>query len=414
MPIVSDKLKSNPSTPIEIKKMKTKYFWMEPIIRRLVGEIREGRISFVFPDGWQVICEGKSRYPQATVKFHSAKALKRLLSGGYIGLAEGYIQGDWSTPSLANLFEFGTANETTLDKSLTGSKLIQRINNLFHSFRKNSRNGSKRNIAEHYDLGNDFFANWLEPSLTYSSGIFKEKGSLDLKKAQIDKYRRIIQTLDIQSKHNVLEIGCGWGGFAEFVARETGANVTALTISKKQFQYANKSITKKQLTNNIQINLQDYRDHSGNYDRIVSIEMLEAVGEKYWPDYFQTLSKCLSKDGQALIQVITIPDDKFESYRLTVDFIQRYIFPGGLLISPAKLRENCELVNLKLVESYMFGASYAQTLEIWRKNFLEGWSDIKKLGFDEKFKKMWEYYLTYTAAGFKAHCTDVGQFHITK
>jgi len=387
---------------------------VELLLRGLLSSLEEGKISFVFNNGYKIEFNGQSTGPEATINVHSLKCLKRLATAGYLGLAEGYMAKEWTTPSLTKLFEFGTANEEILDKNLTGGKFIIWLNKTIHLFRNNSRTGSRKNIADHYDLGNAFFEKWLDPSLTYSSALFENSAPQSLAAAQKNKYRRIVETLGIKQNHQVLEIGCGWGGFAEYAARETGAQITAVTISKEQKDYALRRIKMAGLEGQVEILLRDYRDITGKFDKIVSIEMLEAVGEAYWPIYFQTLSKHLIENGMAVIQVITIPDEKFLEYRSTVDFIQKYIFPGGMLICPAKIRENSLATKLNVTNEYMLGNSYAQTLDSWRNSFLKNWHDIALLGFDERFKRMWEYYLAYTSAGFKSGAINVGQFCLTK
>ena len=262
-------------------------------------------------------------------------------------------------------------------------------------------------------MGNDFYKLWLDSSMTYSSGFYEDPGS-SLEEAQLKKYRRIIKTLGIKSNHRVLEIGCGWGGFAELVAKETGAKVTGITISGEQFDYACNRIQKAGLNNNAKIQLSDYREVSGTYDRIVSIEMLEAVGEAYWPDFFNTIAKNLAPCGKAIIQVIFVPDKRFANYRKKTDFIQRHIFPGGMLISPKMMEKQAQKVGLGVSECFSFGSSYGTTLDRWHDRFIDNWRQIEALGFDGRFKRLWEYYLNYTAAGFQAGTINVGQFLLKK
>ena len=387
---------------------------IETLLRHLLGEFERGKLSFVFDNGREVIFNSAGEGPVALIEVHSLKGLRRLVSGGYMGLAEGYMAGEWSSPSLPELFAFGTANQSLLDKRLSGGILIGLINKTSHIFRRNTREGSRRNISNHYDLGNAFFSEWLDPSLTYSSAIFNNTGQQTLKNAQENKCLRIINELGIKENDHILEIGCGWGGFAEYTARKTGAHITAITISKEQYEYSLRRIENSGLNNRVDILLQDYRDIEGEFDKIVSIEMLEAVGEAYWPEYFQTLSNHLTKDGKAMIQAITIRDDQYFDYRRTVDFIQKYIFPGGMLICPTKINELSLAADLEVTNDYMMGESYAKTLDLWRESFLENWKKIADLGFDERFKRMWNYYLVYTSAGFKAGEIDVGQFCLTK
>jgi cyclopropane-fatty-acyl-phospholipid synthase len=384
------------------------------LLRRLLVNIKSGKITFVFDNGYKMVFSGEAVGPEGVINVHSIKGLQRLGTAGYLGLAEGFLAREWTTPSLPNLFAFGTENQASLDKSLTGGRLVSWVNEFSRLFRKNTRVGSRKNIADHYDLGNSFFAKWLDPSLTYSSALFEDNEYQSLEVAQKSKYCRILNKLDIKANQTVLEIGCGWGGFAEICARNTGAKISAVTISKEQHDFASRRFEKVGLGQKVEVLLQDYRDIKGKFDRIVSIEMLEAVGEEYWSTFFQKLSDNLTEGGMAMIQVITLPDEQFEDYRSTTDFIQKYIFPGGMLICPAKIKEHSLAANLRLKNEFMMGKSYAQTLDLWRDNFLRNWQKISTLGFDERFKRMWEYYLVYTSAGFKAGAIDVGQFCFSK
>ncbi|MGB0574874.1 MAG: class I SAM-dependent methyltransferase [Alphaproteobacteria bacterium] len=378
-----------------------------------MSDLDAGRIRFVFPDGREIECLGVQRGPNADLKFHSYAGIFRLAFGGYTGLGEGYLAADWSTTSLRNLFQFGITNQDSLRKRLAGAAPVLLLRKFLRFTERNTQTGSKRNIAYHYDLGNAFYENWLDPSMTYSSALF-EPGVKDLQDAQQAKYRRIVDQLDILPHHRVLEIGCGWGGFAEFAARETGASITAITISQEQFDYATRRIANAGLQGRVQIELIDYRKVSGEFDRVVSIEMLEAVGEAYWPDYFRVVSNSLKKDGRGMIQVITVPDERFENYRKKTDFIQRYIFPGGMLISPGEMAKQASETGLTIADAYFFGRSYGHTLDLWHDRFSERWTQIENQGFDDRFRRLWEYYLNYTSAGFHAGTISVGQFLLTK
>ena len=380
---------------------------------KLTRSIKKGRITFVLYGGRQIVRDSGLPGPEAIIYLNSLRAISRMVSGGYLGLAEGYLASDWSTPSLRDVFDFGTANADPLDTNLSGNLFVRALNALQHNRRRNSRGGSQKNIAEHYDLGNRFFEFWLDPSLTYSSAYYNGR-NITLAEAQAEKYQRILDKLDVQSGHHLIEIGCGWGGFAEFAARKTGARITAITISRKQHDFAKARIKKAGLSHLVDVQLKDYRDLTVQADFIVSIEMLEAVGEDYWPEYFQTVSQCLRRGGAAMIQVITVPDDEFAAYRKTVDFIQRYIFPGGMLLCPDQMAQLSKCAGLHLDEGFMFGPDYAQTLEEWQAEFQRNWPTIKPLGFDERFKRMWEYYLDYTSAGFRSGATNVGQFFMRK
>ncbi len=385
----------------------------EAVLRRLAGSVERGSITFVFRNGRELCVAGVHMGPHALIQINRLRAVTRLLVDGYIGLAEGYLAEDWTTPSLEHLFDFGTANMGPLDQSLTGSNLSRIIHNGVQYLRRNSPVGSKRNIASHYDLGNRFFREWLDPSMTYSSALFETQGE-SLAEAQANKFRRIVRKLEIGPGHRVLEIGCGWGGLATFIARETGAHVTAITISKEQFACARELVAAARLEALVDVQLRDYRELDGTFDRIVSVEMLEAVGERYWSTYFNIVSQCLAPQGAAMIQVITVADERFDYYRHSVDFIQKYIFPGGMLLSPGTIRQHAEAAGLGYADALFFGESYARTLDFWSVAFQERWPEFEAMGFDRRFKRMWEYYLAYTSAGFRAGSINVGQFRLTK
>jgi cyclopropane-fatty-acyl-phospholipid synthase len=383
------------------------------LLRRLTLGLEAGSIVFIMPDGREVHCRGRRDGPDAVMHFGSYAGIFRLCFGGYIGLGEGYVAGDWSTPSLRNVFQFGLANQESLQKRLSGTLAVLLLSKVLRVVHRNSISGSQRNIAFHYDLGNAFYERWLDPSMTYSSGIFDSETST-LEEAQVAKYRRIVDSLEIESHHRILEIGCGWGGFAEFVARETGALVTAITVSQEQYDYAVNRIARAGLQDRVDVQLKDYRALTGQYDRVVSIEMLEAVGEPYWPEYFRILNDSLAPDGQAMIQVITVPDHRFDFYRSESDFVQRHIFPGGMLISPGEMDRQSEAAGLLVKEASFFGRSYGRTLDQWHDRFSSEWPHIEALGFDGRFRRLWSYYLNYTAAGFHAGTINVGQFLLIK
>ena len=383
------------------------------LLRSLMQGLEAGSIRFVLPDGRELVCETGRTGPNAVMQFSTYAGIFRLSYGGYMGLGEGYLAGDWSTPSLRTVFQFGIVNQASLKRSLSGKAPARALRKVLKLVRRNSRSGSRRNIAYHYDLGNDFYRLWLDPTMTYSSGIY-EAPKATLEDAQIAKYRRIIERLDIQPHHTVLEIGCGWGGFAEFAAREAGASITAITISEQQHSYAVERIALAGLQDKVDVQLRDYRELTGQYDRIVSIEMLEAVGEAYWPDYFRIVQQSLTGDGQAMIQVITVPDERFDGYRRKSDFIQRYIFPGGMLLSPGEMERQSGAAALAIEEAFYFGESYGRTLDRWHDRFIESWPKIEAQGFDDRFRRLWSYYLNYTAAGFHGGTINVGQFLLTR
>jgi cyclopropane-fatty-acyl-phospholipid synthase len=377
--------------------------------------MRAGKLHLLLPDGSAHDFEGSEPGPSATLIVKDARMVGKLAFGGCLGLAEAYLEGMWDSPHVTDVLALGTANEQAWENMLRGKAWARFASWLMHKLRPNSRKGSRKNIAEHYDLGNDFYAEWLDRSMTYSSALF-EGGVSDLEAAQAQKYRRLCESLELKPGMSVLEIGCGWGGFAEMAAGEFGATVTGVTLSTEQLAYARDRIAKAGLSDKVTLRLQDYRDTRGTFDRIASIEMFEAVGEEYWPVYFQTLRDRLAPGGRASLQVITIADRFFADYRKTADFIQRYVFPGGMLPSPARLREEIANAGLVLGEQRWFGKDYAETLNRWHAAFQAKWGKIAGLSaqYDERFKRLWEFYLCYCEVGFLAGWTDVGQIVLQK
>ena len=337
---------------------------------------------------------------------HRWRTLHRLLTGGDIAGGETYMDGDWSSPDLPSLIEL-VARNASLMKVIGGSWFAKALNRLAHRMNANTRRGSKRNIVRHYDLGNDFYAAWLDSGMTYSSGLYRT-GSESLIEAQTAKQNRVIELLHLTGGERVLEIGCGWGGLVERLMGMGTHSVTGVTLSPSQLAYAAKRVPSADLR------LQDYRDTSGTFDRIVSIEMLEAVGASWWPSYFTTLRERLRPGGLAVLQAITIAEDRFEDYRGAPDFIQRYIFPGGMLPSQTEMRRQIAGSGLELRSAETFGDSYARTLAVWRKRFMTAWPDIARQGFDPRFKRMWDYYLAYCEAGFRAGATNVGLYQVAR
>jgi len=323
------------------------------------------------------------------------------------------MSGDCDCPDLAALVELATVNDAALSRVLQGKLLYKAARRLWHVLRRNSRRGSRRNIAHHYDLGNAFYARWLDPTMTYSAAVY-ERANDDLATAQLRKYERICRLLDLRPGMQVLEIGCGWGGFAEHAARNFGVEVTGITLSRAQHDYARERAERAGLADRIKIKLQDYRDVIGRFDRIASIEMFEAVGEAYWPVYFDRVRALLAEGGRAALQIITIADSRFEAYRRNPDFIQKYIFPGGMLPSPTVLKQLVQRAGLAWREDAGFALDYAHTLTRWRERFLASWPDIQSLGFDERFRRMWDYYLCYCASGFRHGAIDVRQIALVR
>jgi cyclopropane-fatty-acyl-phospholipid synthase len=379
------------------------------LLVRLLRGVRCGAIAVELPNGERVEGRGAAEGPRAAISLHRWRPLARLLLRGDIGLAESYRDGDWSSPDLAALLEFGIRNESGWGRVFEASLPAKWFGRAVHRLRANTRRGSRQNISFHYDMGNAFYAQWLDPDMIYSSALYAT-GSESLEEAQAAKIDRIAELLAPAPGATVLEIGCGWGALALALARTHGAHVTGLTLSTEQLAHARQRVDEEGLAPRVDLRLQDYRDVEGCYDRIVSIEMLEAVGERYWPVYFGTLRERLAPGGVAVVQVITIADAHFDRYRSSPDFIQRFIFPGGMLPSVGALNAEAARAGLALERAESFGASYAATLAEWRHRFLAAWPAIEPLGYDAAFKRLWEYYLCYCEAGFRSGRVDVGLF----
>lgn len=368
----------------------------------------------LLPDGERLSAHGAAGdRPHGVLQLHRWGALRRLLLGGSIGLAEAYIDGDWDSPDLPALLEIGVHNEPAFGAAVEGLAPIRLLHRLRHLLRRNTRRGSRANITRHYDLGNDFYAAWLDQDMTYSSALFTSSEQ-PLQDAQQAKYRRLAEQLDLRPGLHLLEIGCGWGTFAVQVAARYGCRVTALTLSAAQAAFTRERVRAVGLDDQVEVRIEDYRDVRGQYDRIASIEMFEAVGEAYWPAFFAAVRDRLRAGGVAGLQVITIDDERFESYRRNADFIQTHIFPGGMLPSPSVLAGRIADAGLRVVDRFRFGESYAVTLARWQERFQSAWPQIGRLGYDEHFKRTWEYYLAYCEAGFRAGSIDVWQLRIDK
>lgn len=363
-----------------------------------------GAMDVTTPDGKLHCFKGPGNGPQSTLYLHDWRAIERFASKGDTGFAEAYRDGWWDSDDLAALFTVGLLNEKALNSYIYGGFIGQIALRISYLFTRNTMHGSKKNIQAHYDLGNDFYALWLDKSMTYSSAMFSEPQQ-NLLEAQHCKYDRIIDRLADSGR--LLEIGCGWGGFAERALNKKDFDIKGLTISQAQHDYA-----ARRLGNNARIALEDYRLQEGLYDNIVSIEMFEAVGEKFWPVYFGKLKSLLAAKGKAMIQTITIRDDYFESYRRGGDMIRTYIFPGGMLPSPSRFAEESRKAGLRLTDSHAFGQDYARTIEHWLARFESRLHEVKVLGFDEKFIRLWRFYLTCCIASFKVGRTDVMQLEL--
>ncbi len=393
-----------------------------PLLNRLRDAVRLGQISFHRPDGVTMVAgmntaDARAQgAPVAEVRLHRWRALRRLFTGGELGFAEAYLDGDWSTPDLAAFFRLVQTNRSRLSDMAQGFAVRRALAFLFHRRHANTRRGSRRNIAHHYDLGNGFYQRWLDPSMTYSSALFADDTYAEtLQAAQARKYRTIMDMAGIGQGDRVLEVGCGWGGFAELAAAERGADVSGITLSTEQLAFARERLANAGLADRARFSLTDYRDTTGSYDRIVSIEMFEAVGEENWPEYFRTIHDRLRPGGEAVIQVITIDDAAFPRYRRRADFIQRYIFPGGMLPSATAFRDAARTAGLTLKGERFFGRSYECTLRLWQDAFEAAWPEISQMsGFDDRFRRMWRYYLLFCAEGFRDGLIDVGLFHLKR
>ncbi|MBS0278067.1 MAG: class I SAM-dependent methyltransferase [Proteobacteria bacterium] len=383
------------------------------MMARAVNDIAEGELVFRFTNGAERTIKAAQHGARAVLDVARARSFRRLLLGGEIGLAESYMDGDWTSPDLASVFEFGARNMHKLANTLSGIAPLEWARMVTHKLRANTRKGSRKNIAAHYDLGNAFYSQWLDPTMTYSSAVF-EHPDQSLEDAQRNKWRKLAEMLNLREGMQVLEIGCGWGGFAMFAAQEYGCKVTAITLSTEQLAFAKKAAAEAQLSHLTEFRLIDYRDVTGSFDRIVSIEMFEAVGEENWPDYFRVVRERLKPGGVAALQIITIEDHRFDAYRSQADFIQLYIFPGGMLPSPSALKQEATRQGLSFETARTFALSYAETLRRWREVFDARWETIQPLGFDERFKRMWDYYLASCEGGFRAGNIDVGHFRLTR
>ncbi|MDH3234404.1 MAG: cyclopropane-fatty-acyl-phospholipid synthase family protein [Alphaproteobacteria bacterium] len=379
----------------------------------LVSRIAFGALTVTLPDGEQATYRGSEPGPVADIRIHRLRAVRRLLVGGHLGFAQSYIDGDWDSSDLAALIALAAHNETILGATIDGRFWLRALHRGLHLLRRNSKRGARRNIAAHYDLGNEFYGLWLDPTMTYSAALFD--GSNDtLEAAQRRKYARLAELADLRPEHEVLEIGCGWGGFCVWAACEIGCRVTAITISQRQYDYVRARISAAGLSELVEVRLQDYRDLRGRYDRIVSIEMLEAAGESYWPVFFAMLRERLIAGGRAALQVITIDDAVFPAYRERVDFIQRYIFPGGMLPSSSTIREAVGAAGLTWRQDSDHGPDYARTLAAWHRRFEQAWPKVAALGFDERFHRLWRYYLAYCEAGFRSARINLMRFSLDR
>jgi len=385
---------------------------VERTLKKVLGVLECGELIIEMPGAVSLCLCGPRPGPQARLAFHSWRAFARLFVDWDIGFAEAYMAEEWSSPSLVSLIELVCRNRGMVDR--VPPFRMPRLGLRFrHALNRNTRGASRLNIAAHYDLGNEFYKNWLDASMTYSAGLFSHGGQ-SLEDAQKAKLDRVLDLLELRDGDGVLEIGCGWGSLAERLIARRARKVTGVTLSAEQLAYAQQRLDDAVMHGRCDLRLQDYRDVSGTFDRIVSIEMLEAVGEAYWSTYFAKLRDRLRPGGIAVLQVITIDESRFEDYRRRPDFIQKYIFPGGMLPTKRIIEREITRAGLRLVAQQFFGDSYARTLGQWNARFRDAWPEIKRLRFDERFRRMWEYYLAYCQVGFEVQALDVGLYKITR
>ncbi len=397
-----------PLTPDNFAEMTKK---LPRAVRRTLGFVvglKHGTLAITLPTGERFRIEGETKEPVADLSIHSYAFIGNVLRHGDIGVAESFFEGHWTSSDVTRFLELFCYNEQIIHEQIDGNPVARLLMRFKHWMHRNTKSQARKNIAAHYDLGNRFYESWLDPSMTYSSALF-QTGANDLESAQRAKYKALADAADVMAGDHVLEIGCGWGGFAEYLAKERGAYVRGLTISQEQFDFATERMRREGLTDHVDIVFQDYRDESGMFDRIVSVEMFEAVGEAFWATYFEKIKACLKPSGRAGIQTITIRDEYFDHYRRATDFIQQYVFPGGMLPTPTHLKTLGGDAGLDLTKTRIFGRDYARTLKEWRDTFMDRWPEIEAMGFDTRFQRLWRYYLHYCEAGFRAGNIDVRQ-----
>lgn len=367
----------------------------------------QGRLLLGFPSGYQQTFG--SGEPQVSVQLHSLKPLLRLFTGGTNGWSDAYLCGEWDSPDLTALVRWALRNEAELSGISKAQWFNDMLYNLYHWQHRNTRRGSRRNIATHYDLGNRFYQKWLDPGMTYSSALFLDP-DMTLQQAQTAKYQRILALLSPREGSRILEIGCGWGEFALQALQQHPVEIDGVTLSVEQRQWAQEKLIQAGFAEHANVSLTDYRDIKRQYDNVVSIEMFEAVGQEHWDTYFTKLKGVLKPGGKAVLQIITIDDVRFEHYSRQAEFIQRHVFPGGMLPSVKVLKEKFSQHGFRLAHQQMFGKDYARTLFCWHTQFEQHWSQISEQGFDENFRRLWRYYLSYCEGGFEENAIDVGLF----
>ena len=382
-------------------------------IFKILLSLKIGSVEVKLPDERIFRVSGKIDGLNARIDIIDPDCFARLVRDGDIGFMEAYMDGQWSSPDLLSFMDIIFQNFHQLATRFPGAGLVKMYERIRHWLNSNSKRQAKKNISYHYDLGNDFYKLWLDETMTYSSAFFKEKTET-LSEAQTNKYAQMCDEIGVKEGDHILEIGCGWGGFAEYAAGQRGAKVKGLTISQEQHDFAVERINKAGLSDKVQIVMQDYRDETEQYDGIASIEMFEAVGEKYWPVYFDKVNSCLKSGANATLQIITIPDDRFIDYRNSVDFIQKYIFPGGMLPTETILKNEIKRVGLEYNNTIEFGKSYSETLRQWYGTFNSKWDNISRMGFDNRFRRMWNIYLTSCASAFEFDRTGLVQITMSK
>lgn len=382
------------------------------LLDRIGEHLRVGTLDVELPDGTVLPYAGSEGWqPHVEWRLRNFKPLFALVASGATGFGESYVDGDWDTDSLVDLLYFAALNDQSIGRAAEGFNIARLAARAKHALRSNSRSQARRNIARHYDLGNAFYGLWLDESMTYSAGLF-ESGDDSLASAQRNKYASIAQLAGMADGDEVLEIGCGWGGFADYAIHEFDCTIAGVSISREQVSYAEQRLERSRYANRANIEFRDYRDLDGLYNRIVSIEMFEAVGEKYWDVYAQNLKRLLKHDGAAALQIITIDESRFDTYRSSPDFIQTHIFPGGMLPTRTILAETFARAGLEITAEITAGDHYARTLVMWRERFESAWPTIRELGFDDRFRRLWLFYLAYCEAGFKTGATDLVQLRL--
>ncbi len=383
--------------------------WSNRLIGGFCRQMAFGQLLVRFPDGSATLHRGRFAGASGVMAVQAPlKMAGRLLTRGEVGFGESYVEGHWASPDLAALLEVLYDNMEHLGAGPRGMRWSRLWDRLTHRLRDNHPINSRRNIAHHYDLGNDFYGLWLDPTMTYSSALFGGPAHESLESAQVRKYERLLDALDARPGDHILEIGCGWGGFAELAARR-GLRVTGVTLSREQLAYARARLESAGLADQVDLRLQDYRHIEGQFDYAVSIEMMEAVGEAFWPTYYQTLRRLVRPGGRIALQVITINEDDFPVYRNQPDFVQLYVFPGGMLPTPERMAREAQDADLLVRETAWFGLDYAETLRRWRMAFHSAEREVDRLGYDVRFRRMWDYYLAYCETGFKTGCIDLAQ-----